>query len=487
METPDQQQIRVIQQPVRLPCGLELTNRIVKVWAGDPSARYGPCLGKAAQPTPEIHMLYHQWSQDRYGLFITGTNVQVCPRHLATPTDVAIPAGSEKEPVPTSWRHGPDLYSANIGTTFACRYTSPRGHGRALWDRPIGPSAIRLSLGNRLIDRLFAWAFFNHAREASKEDILRIVEQFCSGAVFSHRAGFEGHGFLLSEFLSPKTNQRRDEYGMVATNRLRIVFQIIDAIRSSVPESFCLSIKLNSSDLSEGGLTQEEALDNLRLIVTHGGIDMIEISGGTFENFRTLFLLPEFDITVAIPFNCLGQKTNESAICSATSKDDVSPNSRPNEKKASEREAYYLDFTREARRLLHAVSEETGAAMSDPNDYWWISITEWDGFGHLGTSDRLDWDRTTGMSGPTRVQQDPRPNLLGYVCPNPAVPGVTMWKILIPVKLVGAGFKTMWRPSSPSRRHQMQRRSDQFDPRWEEGQIADMSMTSLTSNSGAVK
>ncbi|POW17825.1 hypothetical protein PSHT_06260 [Puccinia striiformis] len=423
METPDQQQINVIQQPVRLPCGLELTNRIVK-------AAMAPCLGKAAQPTPEIQLLYHQWSQDRYGLLIT-ENVQVCPRHLATPTDVAIPAGSEKEPVPTSWRAWAQI--CTVPTLVQLSHAgiqSPRGHGRALWDRPIGPSAIRLSLGNRLIDRLFAWAFFNHAREASKDDILRIVEQFCSGAVFSHRAGFQGvqlhcsHGFLLSEFLSPKTNQRRDEYGMVATNRLRIVFQIIDAIRSSVPESFCLSIKLNSSDLSEGGLTQEEALDNLRLIVTHGGIDMIEISGGTFENFR--------------------QKTNESAICSATSKDDVSPNSRPNEKKASEREAYYLDFTREARRLLHAVSEETGQPCP-------ILMTT-GGFRSRSGMALAISEQATDLIGIGRPAcLDPLvsskildPNLLGYVCPNPAVPGVTMWKILIPVKLVGAGFKTMW-------------------------------------------
>ncbi|KAA1084457.1 hypothetical protein PGT21_028380 [Puccinia graminis f. sp. tritici] len=412
MDSTDQQQIDVIQQPIRLPCGLELTNRLVK-------AAMAPCLAKAGQPTPEHHRLYNQWSQDRFGLLIT-ENVQVCPRHLATPTDIAIRHGAEKDPIPTSWQAWAKVCGPRCLVQLShAGLQSPRGCGRTLGDRPIGPSAMRVCLGNRLIDRLVAWALFDHAREASKDDINLIIEQFRAGALFCHRAGFQGvqlhcsHGFLLSEFLSAKTNQRHDEYGMSATNRLRILFQIIDAIRSSVPESFCLSIKLNCSDLSEGGLTQEEALDNLRRIVTRGGIDLIEISGGTYENCPT-------------------------------SKEEVTPQPKSKKKGVDRREAYYVEFTQEARRVLRTISTEsrqpcpilmtTGGFRSRSGMAAAISNEETDLIG-LGRPACLDPLLSTKILDS---------NLANYVSPNPPVPGVTLWKILVPVKLVGAGFKTMW-------------------------------------------
>ncbi|OAV98811.1 hypothetical protein PTTG_05335 [Puccinia triticina 1-1 BBBD Race 1] len=412
MDSTGQHQIEVIQQPIRLPCGLELTNRLVK-------AAMAPCLAKSGQPTPEHHRLYHQWSQDRFGLLIT-ENVQVCPRHLATPTDVSIHQASEKDPIPTGWQAWAKVCrTPTLVQLSHAGLQSPRGCGRSLGERPIGPSAMRVSLGNRLIDRLVAWALFDYAREASKEDIDRTIDQFRAAALFCHRAGFQGvqlhcsHGFLLSEFLSAKTNQRQDEYGMSAKNRLRILFQIIDAIRSSVPKSFCLSIKLNCSDLSEGGLTQEEALDNLRLIFKHGGVDLIEISGGTYENCPT-------------------------------SKEDLFPQSKSEKERVGTREAYYLEFTQEAHQLLRHISSEaqrpcpvlmtTGGFRSRSGMATAISNEETDLIG-LGRPACLDPLLSTKILDP---------NLANYVCPNPPVPGVTMWKILVPVKLIGAGFKTMW-------------------------------------------
>jgi 2,4-dienoyl-CoA reductase-like NADH-dependent reductase (Old Yellow Enzyme family) len=103
------------------------------------------------------------------------------------------------------------------------------------------------------------------------------------------KAGFAGveihgsHGYLVSSFLSPKTNKRTDEYGATPKDRMKFLFRIIDTIRAIVPLTFAVGVKLNSADFSTGGLTENEAQDQIRWINEHGGIDFIEISGGTYE------------------------------------------------------------------------------------------------------------------------------------------------------------------------------------------------------------
>ncbi|CAF4061438.1 unnamed protein product, partial [Adineta steineri] len=91
------------------------------------------------------------------------------------------------------------------------------------------------------------------------------------------------HGYLVSSFLSPKTNKRIDDYGATPKDRMKFLFQIIDAIRNVVPQKFAVGVKLNSADFSTGGLTEEESYDQIRWIDEHGSIDFIEISGGTYE------------------------------------------------------------------------------------------------------------------------------------------------------------------------------------------------------------
>lgn len=61
---------------------------------------------------------------------------------------------------------------------------------------------------------------------------------------------------------------------------------MVDAVRDECPQKsgFCLGIKLNSSDFVKGGLTEDDALETVRILAEHGGVDFIEISGGTYEN-----------------------------------------------------------------------------------------------------------------------------------------------------------------------------------------------------------
>lgn len=89
------------------------------------------------------------------------------------------------------------------------------------------------------------------------------------------------HGFLLSQFLSPLFNQRGDAYGGSIENRMRIVLEILEEVRSAVGRSFPIGVKLNATDNLEGGLTAEEALT-----VVSGldalAIDLVDASGGTY-------------------------------------------------------------------------------------------------------------------------------------------------------------------------------------------------------------
>jgi len=130
---------------------------------------------------------------------------------------------------------------------------------------------------------------FQRAREMSVDDIDDVVKKFVNAAVFLQESGFDGmqlhaaHGYLLAQFVSPKSNKRTDAYG----EPLHLLHRLVDEIRAVVPPDFVLGIKLNSSDYAEGGLTEDQALSHIQDISTWP-IDFIEISGGSYEGFEFL-------------------------------------------------------------------------------------------------------------------------------------------------------------------------------------------------------
>lgn len=91
-------------------------------------------------------------------------------------------------------------------------------------------------------------------------------------------------GFLLSQFLSPHTNRRTDDYGGTPEKRMTLLKRLVREVRARCPPPYCLSVKLNSGDyMGTEGLQQEEALEQVRWLVTCGMIDFVEISGGNAE------------------------------------------------------------------------------------------------------------------------------------------------------------------------------------------------------------
>ena len=105
------------------------------------------------------------------------------------------------------------------------------------------------------------------AKEMTKDEIKYLVNAFAEAARRVKESGFDGveihagHGYMLSQFLSPYYNKRTDEYGGTIENRERIIFEIFQAMREKVGKDFPILIKLNSADyINEGGLTKEDSL-----------------------------------------------------------------------------------------------------------------------------------------------------------------------------------------------------------------------------------
>jgi 2,4-dienoyl-CoA reductase-like NADH-dependent reductase (Old Yellow Enzyme family) len=122
-------------------------------------------------------------------------------------------------------------------------------------------------------------------KEMSVGDIQQVVKAFAAGAERAKEAGFDGvqirpaHGYLLSQFLSPIFNHRKDEYGGKIKNRARILVEIIQSIRKTVEQNYPVFVKLNCQDFAENGLKLVESLQVADMLVKEG-IDAIELSGG---------------------------------------------------------------------------------------------------------------------------------------------------------------------------------------------------------------
>jgi 2,4-dienoyl-CoA reductase-like NADH-dependent reductase (Old Yellow Enzyme family) len=121
----------------------------------------------------------------------------------------------------------------------------------------------------------------------SHDEIQNLPHMYARTALHAKAAGFSGvlihagHGFLLSQFLSPLFNRRTDGYGGSIEARCRIVLEVISEVRRAVGPSFPIGIRINSTDQLEGGLTEVDALEVVRLL-DQTSIDLIDISGGTY-------------------------------------------------------------------------------------------------------------------------------------------------------------------------------------------------------------
>lgn len=252
-----------------LPNGSKIPNRLAK-------SAMSEALGTMDnRVTPELVRLYQRWGAGGTGLVITG-NVMIDRRALGEPGNVALEDDRDL-PLLKQWASAVTDHGGQIWMQLNHPgRQSPKGLNR----ENVAPSAVPFKKDMQ--------AFFPTPRALTGEEIEDLIARYGCAAALAREAGFTGvqihgaHGYLVSQFLSPLTNQRNDQWGGSAENRRRFVLEVLRSIRKQTAADFSIGIKLNSADFQRGGFSEEESLDVMTALAG-AGIDLIEISGGTYE------------------------------------------------------------------------------------------------------------------------------------------------------------------------------------------------------------
>ncbi|RSL50895.1 hypothetical protein CEP53_008637 [Fusarium sp. AF-6] len=275
-----------LAQPLHFePSGRTAKNRFLKSPMAEALATFDPDIpSKRGIPTNEIVELYRRWGQGKnnWGVIVTG-NIDIDYEAIAELSDMIITDNDPFEGKRFDQFRALATAAKADGSLILGQVSHPGRQVSARFQtHAISASAVPLTK--------YAEAFaIPYA--ASKEEISRIVEGFAYAAEYLYKAGFDGielhaaHGFLLSQFLSRTTNKRTDEYGVQTLgDRLRLISEIVQAIKVRVPSTFMVAAKLNSVEFQEGGVTPEDSKELCRKL-EELGLDFVELSGETFENF----------------------------------------------------------------------------------------------------------------------------------------------------------------------------------------------------------
>jgi 2,4-dienoyl-CoA reductase-like NADH-dependent reductase (Old Yellow Enzyme family) len=259
--------------PLTLPCGVILKNRLAKS-AMTENLSNGDNLATTAHEN-----LYGAWARSGAGLLLSG-NVQVDRRYLEEAGNVAID-GAQSEAALAALRR----WTA-AGTQNETQFWMQIGHaGRQTFTHinpePVGPSPVKApDRGNRKTGT---------PRALSATEIEDVIARIVYAARIARQTGFTGvqlhgaHGYLISSFLSPRANKRRDEWGGPLENRARLLLEALRAVRAEVGPRFPVALKLNVSDFQEDGFSHADCLQVVEWL-NEETIDLLELSGGNSES-----------------------------------------------------------------------------------------------------------------------------------------------------------------------------------------------------------
>lgn len=260
-----------IADPISLPCGVRLKNRLVK------AAMTEGLADRDNRATARHVELYRRWAAGGAGLLITG-NIQVDRRYLERPGNVAIDGAQDAEALRRL-----EAFAASAAGTGSeiMAQLSHAGRQTPIYvaKTPMAPSEAGLALPG---------GQFGTPRAMTGGEIEDVVARFANAASVCKATGFTGveihaaHGYLISEFLNPKANRRMDEWGGSLENRARLLLRTVAAVRKKVGSGFPVAVKLNSSDFQKGGFSADESLQVISWL-NDAGIDLLEISGGNYE------------------------------------------------------------------------------------------------------------------------------------------------------------------------------------------------------------
>jgi anthraniloyl-CoA monooxygenase len=261
-------------QPLRLR-GLELANRVV-VSAMD--------MYSAADGRPSDFHLVHLGGKALGGAGLVMTEmVCVSAEGRITPGCAGMYAPEHE----TAWRRIVDFAHGSSGAAIGLQlgHSGRKGSTRLMWDgidEPLaqgnwpvsGPSPLPYRPGVSQVPR-----------ELGRAELTEITGQFAAAAAAAERCGFDllelhcAHGYLLSSFISPVTNQRRDEYGGSLAGRLRYPLEVFAAMRAAWPAGKPMSVRISATDWVPGGITGADAVKIARAFAA-AGADAIDVSTG---------------------------------------------------------------------------------------------------------------------------------------------------------------------------------------------------------------
>ncbi|GAA6005645.1 hypothetical protein JCM10207_005281 [Rhodosporidiobolus poonsookiae] len=268
--------------PLTLPrSGKVLPTRTLKSAMTERLASYDQeNLDKRGIPSEAYNHLYKVWGEGKIGVIVLG-NIPVERKGLEAKGNVIIDAKSPWDPVEA---FKPAIAAAKAHGSLVIGQLT---HGGRQVNFEVDPHPI--SSSDVQCPPMMGMTF-GKPRPATVEEIDDLVKAWGFAAKTLHAAGADGaqlhsaHGYLLSQFLSARVNQRTDDYGGPLENRARIIYRVVEEIKKQVPDpSFILSIKINSADFAEKGLTPEES----RVVcqkLAEMGVELIELSGGTYES-----------------------------------------------------------------------------------------------------------------------------------------------------------------------------------------------------------
>ena len=189
--------------------------------------------------------------------------------------DIAYPLFIDRDELVEPWK--PIVAAVQSrGATIAMQIVHPgrqEDPGLRLGEPPLAPSPVELH-GSGVVPR-----------EMTVQEIREMVEKFAQACRRVKEAGFDavqlhgGHGYMISNFISPYTNRRTDDYGGDTERRARFIVDIVRRARELVGDDYPIMIKMNCDDFVPGGLTKDEAV-RVASLIEEGGIDCIEVTVG---------------------------------------------------------------------------------------------------------------------------------------------------------------------------------------------------------------
>ncbi len=303
----------ILGQPLTLSNGVVIKNRMLK------SAMSEVLATKRHEPTVMLDTLYRRWAEGGIGLSVTG-NVMIDSKSLGEPRNVVVEDERNLEAL-KRW-----TAAGTVNDTHLWMQINHPGKQspKLLCKEAVAPSALGYE-GDMAQN-------FGVPRALEESEIEDLITRYGTTAAIAKKAGFTGvqihgaHGYLVNQFLSPKHNIRTDQWGGSLENRMRFLMGVYESMRTAVGDKFPVSIKMNSADFQKGGFSEEDSMDVMQAL-SEAGINLIEVSGGTYE---------------------------AAAMVGAIKKEST-----------KKREAYFIQFAEEVRSRINTPLAVTGGFMTD--------------------------------------------------------------------------------------------------------------------------